>query len=197
MSRLIESIRLFNGKFSRLDLHQERLNKSFQAFFKKEPVWSLESLIYAQSIPTEGLYKCRVVYSEQQQQVEFSPYEPKQVRTLKLVQGKGIQYDHKWEDRKSLDDAFAQRGSCDDILIVKEGLITDSFYTNIVFKKGNNWFTPQSYLLPGTMRQFLLRTGVIEERVISETSFREFDRFKLINAMIEWDGPEIDIDQIK
>jgi len=196
MSRLIESIRLFNGKFSRLDLHQARLSNSFRTVFGKDPEWKLETLLRAQKIPQEGLYKCRVVYGEQQQ-VEFTLYEPKPIQTLKLVEGGDIRYDHKWENREQLDNAFAKRGSCDDVLILKNGLITDSYYANVVFKKGNKWYTPQSYLLPGTMRQFLLKTGVIEKRVISEKSFKEFERFKLINAMLEWDGPEIDIDHIE
>jgi hypothetical protein len=46
------------------------------------------------------------------------------------------------------------------------------------------------------MRQFLLNAGVIEERVITEKNLIEFDQFKLINAMLEWDSPAHDVSNI-
>jgi 4-amino-4-deoxychorismate lyase len=196
MSRLIESIRLFNGQFSRLELHQARLDNSFRTIFKRSPDWNLQSLLEEQTIPQSGLYKCRVVYDDQQKHVEFKPYEPRSIKTLKLVSDDSIEYNHKWEKRGSLDDAFAQREGCDDILIVKNGLITDSSYANVVLQKDENWFTPKSCLLPGTMRQFLLNTGVITEHTITEKNLKEFDRCKLINAMLEWDSPAIEVSNI-
>jgi 4-amino-4-deoxychorismate lyase len=196
MSRLIESIRLFNGKFSRLELHEARMQNSFQIVFKRKSDWSLEALLNEQSIPQSGLYKCRVVYDDQQQQVEFKPYQPRQIKTLKLVADNNIEYNHKWEKRGPFDDAFAQRADCDDILIVKNGFITDSFYANVVFQKGEHWFTPKTYLLPGTMRQFLLNNRVITEYTITAENLKEFDRCKLINAMLGWDSPAIDVSNI-
>jgi 4-amino-4-deoxychorismate lyase len=196
MSRLIESIRVFNGQFDRLELHQARFVNSFRSIFKRSPDWSLESLLGGQPIPQTGLYKCRVVYDDQYRQVEFKPYEPRQIKTLKLVVDNTLSYEHKWENRAALDRAFVQRDSCDDILIVKNGLITDASYANVVFQKGETWFTPQSCLLAGTMRQFLLTTGVIEERVITRENVKEFDRCKLINAMLGWDSPAIDVSNI-
>ena len=196
MSRLIESIRLFNGQFSRLDLHQDRLNNSFRMVFGKEPRWNLESILKARAIPDNGLYKCRVVYDDKDIQIEFGLYQTRSVQSLKLMVNDDMDYAHKWRNRDSLDKAFAQRGKCDDILIIKNGLITDTLYANIAFQQGNKWYTPQTYLLPGTMRKFLLNTGVIEESVITERNFREFDRFRLINAMLEWDSPALDVSNI-
>jgi 4-amino-4-deoxychorismate lyase len=196
MSRLIESIRLCDGQFSRLDLHQARLNNSFQMIFGKESRWNLESILKARAIPDNGLYKCRVVYDEKDIQIEFGLYQTRSVQSLKLIVDDDMDYSHKWKNRGGLDKAFAKRGKCDDILIIKSGTITDTLYANIAFQKGNKWYTPQSYLLPGTMRQFLLNTGVIEECEITERNFREFDRFRLINAMLEWDSPAFDVSNI-
>lgn len=196
MSRLIESIRLYNGQFERLELHQKRVDYSFRAIFKRNPDWSLKMLLEEQAIPKNGLYKCRVVYDDQKQQVEFKPYLTRSIRTLKLVESNYIEYGHKWENRESLEHAFLQRGNFDEILIVKNGLITDSSYANVVFQKHEKWYTPQSCLLPGTMRQFLLDTGVITEHMITEQNLKEFDRCKLINAMLGWDGSVIDVSNI-
>ena len=136
------------------------------------------------------------MYDDQHQQVEFKPYQPRQIKTLKLVANNIIEYNHKWEKRGPLDDAFAERVDCDDILIVKNGFITDSSYANVVFQKGENWFTPQSYLLPGTMRKFLLNTSVVKEHSITEKNLKEFERCKMINAMLGWDSPAIDVSNI-
>src|SRR5688572_25537695 len=135
MSRLIESIRLFNGQFSRLDLHQSRIDHSFAQVFRKFPEWRLQYFLVSQDFPKEGLYKCRVMYDDKQVHVEFNSYQPRPIQTLKLIADNEIEYPHKWEDRSRLQEAFAQRESCDDILIVKNGLLMDTCYANIVFQK--------------------------------------------------------------
>jgi 4-amino-4-deoxychorismate lyase len=191
MSRLIESIRLYDGAFSRLELHQARIDHSFRQIYKSNPKWQLETFLKNQEIPAQGLYKCRVVYDDELVEVEFTPYQAKTIQTLRLVEDNEIEYSHKWEDRDHLNKLFAMRGNCDDILIVKNGLITDTLYANIVFEKSGKWFTPQSRLLNGTMRQFLLQRGVIEEREISVDNFKDYERFKLINAMLEFDSPAV------
>ena len=196
MSRLIESIRLFDGEFSRLELHQVRIEHAFQQIYKLNLKWQLETFLKNQKFPTKGLYKCRVIYDDKSVEVEFSPYQIKPIQTLRLVEDDEIEYSHKWEDRSRLNNLFAMRGNCDDILIVKNGLITDTLYANILFEKNGRWFTPQSHLLPGVMRQYLLKKGVIEKRVITVGNYQEYDRFKLINAMLEFDGPAIDVSNI-
>lgn len=196
MFRLIESIRLFNGEFSRLQWHESRMANSFERVFGKPVPWNLKALLISSPIPKTGLYKCRLVYDAQHVNVEFVPYVATPIRSLKLIVNNEIDYEYKWEAREQLDAAFAQRGSCDDILIVKNGLITDSYYANIAFHKAGKWYTPESCLLPGTMRQFLLNAGVLEQNTITANNFREFDRFKLINAMREWDAPALDVSNI-
>ena len=196
MSRLIESIQLRNGTFSRLEQHQARVDHSYHQVFGKLPTWRLHNLLMTYEVPAEGLYKCRVVYDAKTVQAEFSRYHVKPVHTLKLIVDDEMAYAHKWEDRSRLNEAMAQRGNCDDILLVKNGLITDTFYANLAFQMNEEWFTPESFLLPGTMRQFLLDRGVLQKRCIDIHNFREFSRVKLINAMLGWDGPVIPIGNI-
>jgi 4-amino-4-deoxychorismate lyase len=88
------------------------------------------------------------------------------------------------------------RDDCDDILIVKKGNITDSSYSNIVFRRGKNWYTPWSALLKGTMRQNLIDNNKIFQEQIELEDIESFKSFKLINAMLEFDGPEIDVSNI-
>ena len=196
MYPLFESIRLSEGKFDRLEWHQSRIDHSCLDIYKKVPSWRLGNQLESYSIPGPGLYKCRMTYNLNLANVEFIPYELRPVRTLKLIPDDSIDYEHKWVDRDSLLKLIEQRGVCDDILIVKHGMITDSSYSNIVFGKDGQWYTPSTKLLGGTMRQYLLDVDLIQEDEITEANFREFKSFRLINAMVQWDGPAIDVSNI-
>jgi len=88
------------------------------------------------------------------------------------------------------------RQASDDILIVKRGLVTDSSYANIVFRRGKHWYTPWSALLKGTQRTKLLERDVIHEEEIRVEDIETFETFKLINAMLEFESPEIDVSNI-
>ena len=73
----------------------------------------------------------------------------------------------------------------DDILIVKNGLITDSSFCNIIFKNEEGLFTPLNPLLKGTKRQYLLDKNIIKEREIYLQNLNEYNEVILINAMID------------
>ncbi|MGB3144100.1 MAG: aminotransferase class IV, partial [Maribacter sp.] len=90
-----------------------------------------------------------------------------------------------------------QRNDFDDVLIVKNGLITDACYANILFKIGEELITPKKPLLHGTCRARLLATQTIKEKDIHFTKIAEFDYFQLINAMNDYDSQRwIPVDNI-
>ena len=155
-----------------------------------------EHFLQELQVPSQGVFKCRIVYDDMTKEVEFIPYEPKSIRSLRVVEHDRINYEFKYKDRKSIDKLFALREDCDDILIVKKGNITDSSFANIVLKRDDEWYTPWSALLKGTMRQKLIDNGTIAEEEITVADLPSFRAFKLINAMLEFDGPEIDVSQI-
>lgn len=197
MSRLLESIRLQNGNFHRLSYHQQRMDRSVEELFgQKNSVNLFESLKKYKPPSKVGLFKCRVVYTKQIETVEFIPYEPKPVNSLKVVYDQAIEYPHKFSDRNIIGALFNQRQYCDDILIIKNGFVTDSSYSNIIFYDGVNWITPNTPLLKGTMRQFLLDTAEIKSGPIQVQDIPSFKSFRLINAMLAFDGPEIDVSKI-
>lgn len=196
MSRLIESIRLLNGVFSRLPLHQERIDRAFKEVFGKASGWKVAEVLRHEPCPQRGLYKCRFVYDETTTSVEFVPYTAQPVSTLKVVRDNEVEYGHKFEDRAVLNRLLQRRGTCDDILIVRDGQVTDSSYANVVFRAGNEWITPATCLLPGTMRHELVASGIIKVDEVRESAIKHFDGFKLINAMLEWSSPEYHISNI-
>ena len=77
-----------------------------------------------------------------------------------------------------------KKGECDDILIIKNGLITDTSFTNIVLENEDGLFTPTSYLLEGTKRRALLETGRIKETIVKPEDLGNYSKLYLINAMI-------------
>jgi 4-amino-4-deoxychorismate lyase len=196
MSLLIESIKLLDGKFCNLFYHEQRMIRSLNMLCGVDEELNLEDFLSGLSAPQEGLYKCRIVYDDVSKEVEFVPYQSKEVNKLKLVEHDRINYEFKYQDRKTIDKLFELRKNCDDILIIKKGLVTDSSYSNIVFKRDNEWFTPWSALLKGTMRQNLIDNNKIIEEEISIKDIALFEKFKLINAMLEFNAPEIDVSQI-
>jgi 4-amino-4-deoxychorismate lyase len=132
-------------------------------------------------------YKCRVVYGKEIESIEFAVYQPKLISTLKLIEDNEIDYSYKFADRENINRLYGQRGSCDDILIVKNNLITDTSYCNILFFDGTNWITPESPLLKGTKRQQLLDEGKIRAARITVDSLRNYQKFMLINALLDFD----------
>jgi 4-amino-4-deoxychorismate lyase len=196
MSLLIESIKLLDGEFFNLSYHERRMNRSLKALCGTEEFFDLSSFLEKCDNPVKGLYKCRLTYDDQVQDVEFLPYEPKLIESLKIVESDSIEYEFKYKDRSAIDKLFKRRGGCDDILIVKNHLVTDSSYSNIVFRKGKKWITPWSALLKGTMRQSLIEQNVIQEEDIRLEDIRDFDSCRVINAMLGFNAPEIDVKKI-
>lgn len=196
MSRLIESICLKDGVFYRLPYHQARMDKSVLEVFHRVNTILLKDILNTQPHPTKGLFKCRIVYDTAILSIEVLPYTITPVTTLKIVEGNTIDYAYKYADRSALHQLFELREGCDDILIVKNGLLSDSYYSNILLFDGHHWITPNTPLLKGTMRQALLNDGKIKEATIQLADLRLFKKVKLINAMLGLNGPELSISQI-
>lgn len=194
MSRFLETIKLLDGEFYNLELHQQRLSDTCKYF--KLVDFDLNSFLADQTFPRKGLYKCRIVYGVGEAKFECIPYHAKLVKSLKLVESDSIKYQYKWEDRSEMNHLFNQRGDADDVIIVKNGLVTDSSYANLLFWDGKNWFTPEEPLLKGTQREFLIKNELIKQSTISITDLRKFEKVKLINSMLEMQGPEIPVSNI-
>ena len=196
MYRFIESIRLENGTLSNLDYHQVRMNRALEEFYKGSPKLDLKDFLSLCPFPSIGLHKVRLVYDQEVQSVKISHYSPREIKKLKLIVNDSISYAHKFEDRAELDTLFNQRGDGNDIIIVKNNKITDASFANLVFKKGDTWLTPSTYLLNGTMRQQLLDRKVIFEEEITVGDLSKYQKVKLINSMLQFNAPEIDVSQI-
>jgi 4-amino-4-deoxychorismate lyase len=187
MSLLIESLKLKDGFLFNLETHQCRINRAMDELF---PTGDRIDLSKAISIPKEynsGIYKVRVSYGPTIEKIEFESYAFRPVKSLKVVYHDTIDYHLKYSDRQILQQLFERRGDCDDIIIVKNGLVTDSFAANLLFYDGKEWVTPSTPLLKGTKRQLLLDQRIIVEKEISEEDIWNYQNVGLINAMIDFE----------
>jgi len=196
MSLLIESIKLLDGEFRNLFYHEQRMNRSLKLLCGLQDHFNLEEFLQNIERPLQGLYKCRIVYDDESKEVEFLPYQPNVINSIRIIEHDRISYEFKYLDRKTINRLYDLRKACDDILIVKRGFVTDSSYANIAFRKGKRWYTPWSALLKGTMRANLLERNIIQEEEIRIEDLQTFESFKLINAMFEFDAPEMNMSNI-
>lgn len=176
--------------------HERRMNRALKFLCGVQEHFYLEEFLKNIDVPAKGLHKCRIVYDDVSRDVEFIPYQYKTINRLKIIEHDRVSYEFKYADRKILNRLYDLRKDCDDILIVKRGLVTDSSFSNIIFRKGKRWYTPWSSLLKGTMRANLLERNLVEEEEIRVEDITTFDSFKLINAMVEFENPEVDIANI-
>lgn len=140
-----------------------------------------------QSAPNQTTHqkvKCRISYAETIESIEFEPYIPKVIQSLQLVYDDRIDYGYKYKDRSVLNALLERRGDADEILIVKNGLVTDTSYSNIVFLRDGKWFTPQVPLLSGTRRADYLQKRLIFPLNIAPGEIGQFEEARLINAML-------------
>ena len=75
-TRYIETIRLENGLFHLLDLHQQRLTATVREIYGEEIIVpDIKTALSAiADIPVDGIYKCRIVYDTEISEIEFQPY---------------------------------------------------------------------------------------------------------------------------
>ncbi len=186
MSQFIESIRIVNGVPELVDYHNDRFNATRKLFFCVDDDLDLKQSISIPKAYQKGLVKCRVLYDLNILDVQFDPYQAAQIQTLQLVDA-SVNYDYKFADRNELNQLKAKAKSADEVLIVNNGKISDTSFSNILFSKNGQWFTPDSPLLAGVQREFLLNERRVEEWCITPKELSRFESFMLINAMLPFD----------
>lgn len=190
MYRFIETIRIDHGKICNLSYHNQRLNNTRTHFWPESPTLQLTN--YLPSVPENGIYKLRVIYSRDGiEEITCTPYTIRPVHSLALIQADNIDYAYKNTNRDVLNQLFTQRGSCDDILIVRHNLLTDTSIANIAFSDSKCWYTPQYPLMKGTKRTELLDKGILVERNICIEDIPSYSTIRLFNAMIDWGELEL------
>jgi len=196
MCRFVESIQLNNGQFKRLELHQARLERAMDAYYPNKTIINLKEILENSGYPTNGLYKCRIIFDSEVRKIEFSSYIRRDIQSLKLIETEIESRTYKLEDRGEFELAFSLRNNCDDVLFVKNGLLTDTSYCNIALYDGDNWYTPLIPLLYGVNREQLINDKKLIEKKIKPNELVNFQQICLFNAMLEFSELMFDVSSI-
>lgn len=191
MSRFLETLCIVDGIPRHLFWHQHRIKATLQHFYpgmaEAHAPFDLQDVLASCPVPSSGKIKCRILYDLHTLSVEFVSYQQHEIRRLKLVEiPEGFDYRYKYADRSHIDKWYAQRGRADDILMTRDGWVTDTSYANIAFRNGDKWYTPSLPLLAGTTWKRLICEGVLIPRPIHQTDLHRFEAFRIFNAMNDW-----------
>lgn len=193
MCRFIEALRIEDGRIYDVLLHNARLNRTLaeNGVHLPSPV-RLEAFIHPEGHRERT--KCHVDYGmEGVEGITYAPYRPRLVRSLALVDGGAVDYRFKYADRSRLDALFAERGRADDVLIVRNGFLTDTTIANVALYDGCQWVTPAHPLLEGTKRRRLLAQGILVEKDIPVAGIFAYRKICTLNAMLDFREMEFDI----
>lgn len=192
MFLLFETIKVVNKKLQHVSFHNERMNRSrFELFGCKDEL-NLAELIEIPTDITGEVYKCKVIYSNKIKDVEFRKYTSRNIEKLYLVKNDEVDYSYKYLNRDQLDSLVKEhcKDESEDILIIKDGRITDTSYSNITLFDGKEWHSPKFPLLKGTKRAKLIYDKRIVEKDIMAYDMKNYEQILLINAMLEFDPRE-------
>lgn len=194
----IEVIKVVNGEFVNPQPHIERIFQTTQHFTKPLSVQLSNDMIPTE-LQSNNLVKCRIVYGSNIVSIEFEPYKMRSIKSLSLVGHNTINYAYKYHNRDIINKLKAAHSHSDDILIVRNSQVTDTSFSNVVFKDhAGNLYTPKSTLLAGTKRKQLLDNGIINDKDIHVNDINSYEGVYLINAMIDIeDNIFVDIDDIR
>jgi 4-amino-4-deoxychorismate lyase len=198
MCLFIETICYENGRFQQLELHNERLNLTRNHFFGLQPNLQLELFLSIPEYLKNKTVKCTVTYRSDIIGIEYNLYKIRPVNSLQMVIGNEIDYAFKYSDRTKLNALYLLRNQCDDILIIKNGLITDTSYANIILRQDYKWYSPKNPLLKGTKLSNYLLEKRVTPALLRPEDLSSFSEARIINAMISIENaPVIPIENIQ
>lgn len=186
MSQFIESIKIEDQEIFLLELHQKRVNATFTHFGKEGSI-DIAKIFKELEHDEDGLYKLKITYDlNKNYRTQLIPYAISEIDDFQLVENNVYDYSFKFEDRKEFE-RMVNKAKASEIIIVKNNHVTDTSFSNLLFLKGKDWFTPTTFLLNGVQRSHLLKNKKIKEAEITLQNITEYSHFQLINAMNDFD----------
>ncbi|HHH19730.1 MAG TPA: hypothetical protein ENK86_04390 [Campylobacterales bacterium] len=175
-----ETIKIKDGRIHDIKWHNQRCNRTRRELFGEKKALELQYFI---TPPDKGLYRCRITYHKQVTKIEYIPYTIRTLESFKIVQSH-LDYAYKYSNRTELEHLKNQHPDVDEIIIEKNGVITDTSIANLAFYDGQQWITPSTPLLEGTVRAKLLSEQFLIPKVIKSDELKHFSYVALMNAMI-------------
>jgi len=179
-----ETIRVQDGFIEGFGRHLSRMRQTCQHSFG---VFHHENIISGIAVPQKhiaGLVKLNIFYNRDSFEVRFSPYTPMPIQNIVVVECRpDFDYSYKFTNREYLNELLSSVPGADEIIIIKNGHVTDTSKANIVFEKDHKYYTPDTCLLNGTMRQHLIRSKRIFEKAMRAEDVFSYEKMYFINAL--------------
>ncbi|HOA07083.1 MAG TPA: aminotransferase class IV [Spirochaetota bacterium] len=191
--RFIETVRIENGILCNFESHNARIASTFAKYFPLSDPFVIKD-IQLDSVPVKGKYKLRIVYSGDDRNISVEKYAVKKIRSVLAVECSDAEYSFKHEDRSLF--SFLKNNDFDEIIVLKKGMVTDSSFSNLAFYDSGKWYTPEKFLLNGTMRQKLLADKIIYEKKIPAEDIKKYEKISFINSMLDLGESCIGTDKI-
>jgi 4-amino-4-deoxychorismate lyase len=174
-----ETIKCFDNEVFNLEYHNRRVANTIGLNL------NLQEYIYP---PSSKLYRCKLIYNEYEVlDVQYFEYTKRHIKSFKLIFDDIIEYSKKYLNREDLEKLFLKREYADEIIIVKNGLVTDTSIANIAIFDGQVWLTPKNCLLEGTTKSRLLEERFLIEKNVTVDMLKDAKKIALMNAMIDFD----------
>ena len=180
----IETIRIQDGHARHLSDHTDRMRRTADHFGFTAPTLPQDLEVRLPADLRTGTVRCRVLYDHMLSEVTFTPYRRRCIERLFAVDAGTTDYAFKYADRVPLARPQISLAETDELLFIRDGCLTDTSYTNLVLRRGRELVTPDTFLLDGTCRRRLLRTGRIRTARIRLQDLATYDELLLINAMM-------------
>ncbi len=180
----IETIRIQDGHACHLSDHADRMRRTADHFGFTAPTLPQDLEARLPADLRTGTVRCRVLYDHTLREVTFTPYRRRQIEQLFAVDTGTTDYAFKYADRAPLTRPQISLAETDELLFIRDGCLTDTSYTNLVLRRGDELVTPDTFLLDGTCRRRLLRMGRIRTARIRLQDLATYDELLLINAMM-------------
>lgn len=182
MYPFFESIHILDGVALQLEYHQKRMARTIAAH-NGLPIF-LNQLLVGTSFPQKGVYKWRLQYNILGEIFsEITPYQYVTPGFFKVAAADHIAYKYKYQNREPICSLVLQ-SKAQDIIMTKNGYLTDTSYANIVLSDGSQWYTPKHPMLLGTQLAYCLEQDWVIPIEISIKDLKKFPFFKTINAML-------------
>ncbi len=193
---LIESLRLEDGRYPRLERHLDRLAWSAGRLGHRFDRAAIRTALLAHAADANGRWKVRLLLAvDGTLQITVEPLPAADEQPLRLaLASELIDPDQPWPYLKTVRRdhfarALAAQPEADELLFRNlRGELTEGTYHSLVLRLKGRLLTPplESGLLPGTMRAELLASGDISEQVLTATDLQRAEEIWLINSVRGW-----------
>lgn len=180
----LETIRIQDGHAHHVADHIDRMRRTAQHFGFSTPALPADLDALVPHTLRTGTVRCRIVYGHTLRELTFTPYRRRRLERLIAVDAGAMDYAFKYADRSPLERPNLQLSEADELLFVRGGYVTDTSYTNLILRRGDELVTPDTFLLDGTCRRRLLRTAQVRTAQVRLSDLPAYDELLLVNAMM-------------